>query len=114
MVRHLVRVLHKAHKTDQAGWCLIASRRLNCRILAQIYGFMFTTIAKGAFLIRASIIFTPLLCTVAGEAVPAGLWAGSLLGFAGSVMISLDPSHTSSGAPGASAAAGTSFIFYPQ
>ncbi|EIE27659.1 hypothetical protein COCSUDRAFT_39263 [Coccomyxa subellipsoidea C-169] len=78
-----------------------------------IYGFMFTTIAKGAFLIRASIIFTPLLCTVAGEAVPAGLWAGSLLGFAGSVMISLDPSHTSSGAPGASAAAGP-FGFQPE
>ncbi|BDA48535.1 hypothetical protein COCOBI_12-2150 [Coccomyxa sp. Obi] len=66
-----------------------------------IYGFMFTTIAKGAFLIRASIIFTPLLCTVAGEAVPAALWAGSLLGFAGSVMISLDPSHAASGSSGA-------------
>lgn len=72
----------------------------------QIYGFMFTTIAKGAFLIRASIIFTPLLCTVAGEAVPAALWAGSLLGFAGSVMISLDPSHAASGSSGAPAMAG--------
>ncbi|CAL8463602.1 g3136 [Coccomyxa elongata] len=65
-----------------------------------IYGFMFTTIAKGAFLIRASIIFTPLLCTVAGETVPAALWAGSLLGFAGSVMISLDPSHAASSSSG--------------
>lgn len=58
----------------------------------QIYGFTFTTIAKGAFLIRASIIFTPILCTIAGEAVPVGLWVGALTGFAGSIMISLDPS----------------------
>ena len=70
---------------------------------------MFTTIAKGAFLIRASIIFTPLLCTVAGESVSLGLWAGSLMGFAGSVMISLDPSHVSSSSAGASAAAGAYF-----
>ena len=66
---------------------------------AQIYGFTFTTIAKGAFLIRASIIFTPILCTIAGEAVPVGLWVGALTGFAGSIMISLDPSK----ADGASA-----------
>jgi drug/metabolite transporter (DMT)-like permease len=72
----------------------------------QIYGFMFTTIAKGAFLIRASIVFTPLLCTAAGEAVPLGLWAGALVGFTGSVLISLDPSGASSSAAGASVAAG--------
>ena len=71
----------------------------------QIYGFTFTTIAKGAFLIRASIIFTPILCTIAGEAVPVGLWVGALIGFAGSIMISLDPSKagdaTASAATGA-------------
>ena len=48
-----------------------------------MYGLQLTTIAKGAFLIRASIIFTPILSTIAGEAVPRGLWAGALLGFAG-------------------------------
>ena len=68
----------------------------------QIYGLSLTTIAKGAFLIRASIVFTPLLCTIAGEAVPAGLWAGAVLGFAGSVMISFDSPQ---GAASASAAA---------
>lgn len=70
----------------------------------QIYGLSMTTIAKGAFLIRASIIFTPLLCTLAGEAVPAGLWAGAVLGFAGSVMISFDSPQ---GGSSASAAAST-------
>ena len=70
----------------------------------QIYGFTFTTIAKGAFLIRASIIFTPILCTIAGEAVPVGLWVGALTGFAGSIMISLDPSKAGDAA--ASAATG--------
>ena len=73
---------------------------------AQIYGFTFTTIAKGAFLIRASIIFTPILCTIAGEAVPVGLWVGALTGFAGSIMISLDPSKADGAA--ATAAAGAS------
>ena len=72
----------------------------------QIYGFTFTTIAKGAFLIRASIIFTPILCTIAGEAVPVGLWVGALTGFAGSIMISLDPSKADGAA--ATAAAGAS------
>ena len=71
---------------------------------AQIYGFTFTTIAKGAFLIRASIIFTPILCTIAGEAVPVGLWVGALTGFAGSILISLDPSKA--GDATATAAAG--------
>ena len=75
---------------------------------AQIYGFTFTTIAKGAFLIRASIIFTPILCTIAGEAVPVGLWVGALTGFAGSIMISLDPSKADGAA--ASAAAGASHM----
>lgn len=51
--------------------------------VAQVYGLQLTTIAKGAFLIRASIIFTPILSTIAGDAVPRGLWAGALLGFAG-------------------------------
>ena len=53
--------------------------------LRQVYGLQLTTIAKGAFLIRASIIFTPILSTIAGEAVPRGLWAGALLGFAGAL-----------------------------
>ena len=51
--------------------------------VVQVYGLQLTTIAKGAFLIRASIIFTPILSTIAGDAVPRGLWAGALLGFAG-------------------------------
>ena len=71
----------------------------------QIYGLSLTTIAKGAFLIRASIIFTPLLCTLAGEAVPAGLWAGAVLGFAGSVMISFDSPQGGSSSASAAAAA---------
>ena len=66
-----------------------------------------TTIAKGAFLIRASIIFTPILCTIAGEAVPAGVWAGACLGFAGSVMISFDSPQGSAAASSGPAAAGT-------
>ena len=61
---------------------------------------------RGAFLIRASIIFTPILCTIAGEAVPVGLWVGALTGFAGSIMISLDPSKADGAA--ATAAAGAS------
>jgi len=77
-------------------------------LVLQIYGFTFTTIAKGAFLIRASIIFTPILCTIAGEAVPVGLWVGALTGFAGSIMISLDPSKA--GEATASAASGPSSV----
>ncbi len=53
---------------------------------AQVYGLQLTTIAKGAFLIRASIVFTPILSTIAGDVVPRGLWAGALLGFAGAPM----------------------------
>ncbi len=52
---------------------------------AQVYGLQLTTIAKGAFLIRASIVFTPILSTIAGDVVPRGLWAGALLGFAGAL-----------------------------
>lgn len=72
----------------------------------QIYGLSMTTIAKGAFLIRASIVFTPILCTIAGEAVPVGLWAGACLGFAGSVMISFDNPQGSAAASSGPAAAG--------
>ncbi|KAK9832644.1 hypothetical protein WJX81_006641 [Elliptochloris bilobata] len=90
---------------ELGGWAFTANAIM-------VYGLQLTTIAKGAFLIRASIIFTPILSTIAGEAVPRGLWAGALLGFAGSILISVDPvkGDAKGGDPASGAAIGGDMI----
>lgn len=60
-----------------------------------IIGFALATASRGAFLLRSSIVSTPILSTLAGIAVGKPMWGGAALGFAGSVLISTDPVDTS-------------------
>lgn len=56
-----------------------------------IIGFALATASRGAFLLRSSIVSTPILSTLAGISVGKPMWGGALLGFTGSVLISTDP-----------------------
>ena len=56
-----------------------------------IIGFALATTSRGAFLLRSSIVSTPILSTLAGISVAKAMWAGAVLGFTGSVLISTDP-----------------------
>ena len=60
-----------------------------------IIGFALATASRGAFLLRSSIVSTPILSTLAGIAVGRPMWGGAILGFTGSVLISTDPVDTS-------------------
>ena len=53
--------------------------------------FAFTTTSRGAFLVRASIVFTPILSTLAGEEVPRLMWAGAIVGLLGGILLTTDP-----------------------
>ena len=53
--------------------------------------FAFTTTSRGAFLVRASIVFTPILSTLAGEVVPRLMWAGAVVGLLGGILLTTDP-----------------------
>ena len=59
-----------------------------------IIGFALATASRGAFLLRSSIVSTPILSTLAGIAVGKPMWGGAVLGFTGSVLISTDPVDT--------------------
>lgn len=61
---------------------------------ATIIGFALATASRGAFLLRSSIVSTPILSTLAGIAVGKPMWGGAVLGFTGSVLISTDPVDT--------------------
>lgn len=56
-----------------------------------IIGFALATASRGAFLLRSSIVSTPILSTLAGISVARAMWGGAVLGFTGSVLISTDP-----------------------
>ena len=56
-----------------------------------IIGFALATASRGAFLLRSSIVSTPILSTLAGISVAKAMWGGAVLGFTGSVLISTDP-----------------------
>lgn len=56
-----------------------------------IIGFALATASRGAFLLRSSIVSTPILSTLAGISVAKAMWVGAVLGFTGSVLISTDP-----------------------
>lgn len=56
-----------------------------------IVGFALATASRGAFLLRSSIVSTPILSTLAGISVAKAMWVGAVLGFTGSVLISTDP-----------------------
>ena len=56
-----------------------------------IVGFALATASRGAFLLRSSIVSTPILSTLAGISVAKAMWGGAVLGFTGSILISTDP-----------------------
>ncbi|EFN56827.1 hypothetical protein CHLNCDRAFT_144380 [Chlorella variabilis] len=58
--------------------------------LAQTTGLELTTATRAAFLIQASILFTPVLAALAGRAPSGRVWAGSLLALVGTLLITLD------------------------
>ncbi|PSC76827.1 GPI mannosyltransferase 2 isoform A [Micractinium conductrix] len=76
--------------------------------LAQIGGLSATTTtaARGAFLIQASTLFTPLLAALTGAAPSRPVWAGSLLAFAGTLIITSDRTGAGSAGEALSAASG--------
>ena len=61
-----------------------------------IIGFALATASRGAFLLRSSIVSTPILSTLAGISVAKAMWMGAVLGFTGSVLISTDPVDSAS------------------
>lgn len=69
----------------------------------QAIGLENTTATRGAFLIQATALLTPLLATLAGESLGSRLWVGCLVALLGSILIALD--H-----PASSSASASSFI----
>jgi drug/metabolite transporter (DMT)-like permease len=66
---------------------------------ATVSGFQNTAASRGAFLIRLSAIMTPLIASLAGEAISLRIWAGCIAALAGGVLMTL--SHSGSDAAGA-------------
>ncbi|KAL4444200.1 hypothetical protein ABPG75_011937 [Micractinium tetrahymenae] len=58
-----------------------------------------TTAARGAFLIQGSTLFTPVLSSLAGSAPGRPVWLGSLLAFAGTLIITADRSASPASDP---------------
>lgn len=57
-----------------------------------VTGFANTTTSRGAFLVRLSAVFTPIVAATFGDKVAVPVWIGSLAALAGGVFISLDGS----------------------
>eukprot|EP00884_Botryococcus_braunii_P002767 jgi/Botrbrau1/12491/Bobra.0169s0038.1 len=76
---------------------------------SQALGLEHTTATRGAFLIQATALLTPVLATLAGESLGSRLWRGCLIALVGSVLISLDHPASSSGS-GASFIVGDGFV----
>ena len=57
---------------------------------ATLLGFEDTLAARGAFLLRTSVIFTPILAAVAGQTTPKAVWIGAGTAFAGGLLIAGD------------------------
>ncbi|KAK9830070.1 hypothetical protein WJX72_009582 [[Myrmecia] bisecta] len=60
--------------------------------VAMVMGFEFTNATRGAFLLRLSSLFTPIIAVCFGETVSAMVWLGSVMAGAGGFLISLDQS----------------------
>lgn len=56
---------------------------------ATVIGFQETPATRGAFLIRLTAVFTPIVALVAGQQSAPAVWAGSVLAFVGGLLISL-------------------------
>lgn len=57
---------------------------------ATLLGFEDTLAARGAFLLRTSVMFTPILAAVAGQTTPTAVWIGAGTAFAGGLLIAGD------------------------
>ena len=69
---------------------------------ATVVGFNTTSVVRGAFLVRLSAMFTPLIAAAGGERFTLPVWLGCSAALVGGVLIALDtsgdPSAASSGA----------------
>ncbi|KAL4855369.1 hypothetical protein ACK3TF_004102 [Chlorella vulgaris] len=72
----------------------------------QIAGLALTTATRAAFLVQASILFTPVLSSLAGMAPSRPVWLGSLLALVGTLIITQDPSGGGAALEAAAAAGG--------
>ena len=59
-----------------------------------VIGFANTTTSRGAFLVRLSAVFTPVVAATVGDKVAVPVWLGSLAALAGGVFIGLDGSSS--------------------
>lgn len=59
-----------------------------------VIGFENTTTSRGAFLIRLSAMFTPVVAATVGEQVPLPVWLGCLAAFTGGILITADSSSS--------------------
>ncbi|KAK9867587.1 hypothetical protein WJX84_010689 [Apatococcus fuscideae] len=57
---------------------------------ATLLGFEDTLAARGAFLLRTSVMFTPILAAVAGRQTPRAVWLGAGTAFVGGLLIAGD------------------------
>ena len=75
----------------------------NCLTVA---GFANTATSRGAFLVRLSAVFTPVVAAAVGDKVAGPVWIGSLAALAGGVFIGADGSSGADGSAGLSLASG--------
>ncbi|KAL0024507.1 hypothetical protein WJX77_010938 [Trebouxia sp. C0004] len=104
------------HSTSSKLW--IAGAELGfwnfCGSTFQALGLQYTTATRGAFLIQATSLLTPVMATLAGEKTSRGVWLGCCCTLTGTVLITLDHSASAVSDHGSPAAAsslgGDSFI----
>ncbi|KAL0035024.1 hypothetical protein WJX79_006922 [Trebouxia sp. C0005] len=65
----------------------------------------YTTATRGAFLIQATSLLTPVMATLAGEKPSRGVWLGCCCTLTGTVLITLDHSASAVSSHGSPAAA---------
>ncbi|KAL3132435.1 hypothetical protein ABBQ32_008992 [Trebouxia sp. C0010 RCD-2024] len=84
-----------------------------CGSTFQTLGLQYTSATRGAFLIQATSLLTPVMAALAGEKPSRGVWLGCCCTLAGTVLITLDHSAatiTDQGSAAASSLGGDSLI----
>ena len=71
-----------------------------------VTGFSNTTTSRGAFLVRLSAVFTPIVAATVGDKVAVPVWIGSLAALAGGVFIGIDGNSPDASGGGLSLASG--------
>ncbi|KAL3156670.1 hypothetical protein ABBQ38_000951 [Trebouxia sp. C0009 RCD-2024] len=75
-----------------------------CGSTFQALGLQYTSATRGAFLIQATSLLTPVMAALAGEKPSRGVWLGCCCTLAGTVLITLDHSASTVSNQGSAAA----------